>query len=154
MNIKCLLSVQSYYTVDNYLNVSYYSSPYIYLVSFAIFAILLTILHFNRTNLFLLNVLYFLSFFIEIILYNADITFLTNTVLFFIFIIFIKKSFVGSIYNNLLLQLILYSLSSKHLIEFLILKFQLSSNPTVFFEIIFLIIVLYIANTSKRSEKS
>ena len=146
-NIKCLLSVHSYNIVDNYATVIYYSSPFIYLFSFTIFALLLTLLHFKKTNTYLFNILFIFSSLIEIVLYNGDVTFLINTVIFFIFIIFMKNSDSSIIYNNTLLLLILYSLSSKHLVEFLIVKFQLSFDPTVFFEIVFLIIVLYIANT-------
>jgi hypothetical protein len=146
-NIKCLLSVHSYNIVDNYATVIYYSSPFIYLFSFIIFAILLILLHFKKTNTYLFNILFIFSFLIEIVLYNGDVSFLINTILFFIFIIFMKNSDLSIIYNNTLLLIILYSLSSKHLVEFLIVKFQLSFDPIVFFEIVFLIIVLYIANT-------
>ena len=104
-------------------------------------------MHFKKTNTYLFNILFIFSSLIEIVLYNGDVTFLINTVIFFIFIIFMKNSDSSIIYNNTLLLLILYSLSSKHLVEFLIVKFQLSFDPTVFFEIVFLIIVLYIANT-------
>ena len=146
-NIKCLLSVHSYNIVDNYATVIYYSSPFIYLFSFTIFALLLTLLHFKKTNTFLFNILFIFSSLIEIVLYNGDVTFLINTVIFFIFIIFMKNSDSSIIYNNILLLLILYSLSSKHLVEFFIVKFQSPFDPIVFFEIVFLIIVLNIANT-------
>jgi hypothetical protein len=152
-NIKCLLSVQSYYQIDNYVNIIYYSSPYFYLLSFIIFAALVFLLIFKNFNLYVINFLFTICFCIEVLLYNADLSYLLNTILFFIFIIYIKSEKLQVFSNNKITFVLLYAFSSTHLTEFLKIKFQLGFNLRVFFEILFLIVVIFIFNNQDNVNK-
>ncbi len=150
-NIKCLLTVHSYYKVEEFVNVIYYSSPFFYLFSF-VFGYLLIFYYFKTTKVYFFSFLIALYISVEVFLYNADFTFFINTFLFFIFSIFIKNKNIEGLYKNKPLLFILYSLSSKHLIEFLKVKFQLSFDPSIFFEVIFLVIVLYRINNLDKNK--
>ena len=125
------------------ISVGNFSTGFIYLLIF---------LYFKITTIYFFSFLIALYISLEVFLYNADFTFFINTFLFFIFSIFLKNKNVEEIYKNKLLLFILYSLSSKHLIEFLKVKFQLSFDPSILFEIIFLVIVFYKINSLNKNE--